>query len=267
MAKNRPYVFYDTAVSVCSTCLMRCEAKIVFRDGKVIMQKWCREHGHERVMIADDIEYWKMAREQFNRDAEMPLRFETPMKWGCPYDCGLCPDHQQHSCLTIVEINDHCNLSCPICYAHSGVHRLEHKDLATVEAMLDTAVRSEGEPFVVQISGGEPTTHPQFFEILDAAKARPIRHLMVNTNGVRLANEPAFVERLATYTPDFEVYLQFDSLRDDVLQQLRGARLSGVRRKALEALERHGISTTLVVTLAKGLNDDELGEILDHALT
>jgi uncharacterized radical SAM superfamily Fe-S cluster-containing enzyme len=131
--------------------------------------------------------------------------------------------------------------------------------------MLDAVVANEGEPDVVQISGGEPTLHPQFFEILDAAKARPIRHLMVNTNGLRIAKDPAFVERLAGYMPGFELYLQFDSLRDEVHQELRGARLAEVRRRALEALNRLGISTTLVVTVKKGLNDGELGEIIDFA--
>ncbi|MEZ5485889.1 MAG: radical SAM protein, partial [Lysobacteraceae bacterium] len=113
---------------------------------------------------------------------------------------------------------------------------------------------------------GEPTLHPDFFAILDAAKARPIRHLMVNTNGLRIAKEPEFVERLASYMPGFELYLQFDSLRDEVHQELRGAKLSEIRRRALENLNRHDISTTLVVTVKKGLNDGELGEIIDFAL-
>jgi hypothetical protein len=133
--------------------------------------------------------------------------------------------------------------------------------------MLNAAVRNEGEPDVVQISGGEPTLHPEFFQILDLAKARPIRHLMVNTNGVRIAQEPAFAERLASYMPDFEVYLQFDSLERDALMALRGADLRSVRQRALERLNEYAISTTLVVTLKKGLNDGEIGRIIDFALT
>jgi len=132
--------------------------------------------------------------------------------------------------------------------------------------MLDCVVRNEGEPDVVQISGGEPTIHPEFFAILDAAKARPIKHLMVNTNGIRIAQDAEFVRRLAGYMPRFEVYLQFDSLRAEPLKVLRGADLSDVRRRALDRLNEHNISTTLVVTLKKGLNDDEIGSILDFAL-
>lgn len=132
--------------------------------------------------------------------------------------------------------------------------------------MLDTIVANEGEPDVVQISGGEPTVHPQFFEILDIAKSKPIRHLMVNTNGIRIAKDEAFVQRLASYMPDFEIYLQFDSFKKEALEQLRGQDLREVRLKAIENLNKYNLSTTLVVTLQKGLNTDEIGEIIEYAL-
>ncbi len=265
-AKLRPYLFYDSAVSICSICLARVEAKILLKDERVFLEKWCPEHGRERVLIADDAAYYRKAREVFIKTPEMPRRFNTEQRWGCPYDCGLCPEHMQHSCLTLVEITDHCNLRCPICYADSGPHRPGFRDLATVERMLDAVVANEGEPDVVQISGGEPTLHPDFFAILDAAKRRPIRHLMVNTNGLRIAKEPDFAARLKQYEPGFELYLQFDSLRDEVHLDLRGAKLADVRRRALEYLNEHDVSTTLVVTVKKGLNDRELGSIVDFAL-
>ena len=265
--KVRPYLYYDHAISICSTCLRRVEASIIVKDDKVYLEKWCAEHGRERVLIADDAAYYRKAREVFIKTPEMPRLFNTEQRWGCPYDCGLCPEHMQHSCLTLIEITDHCNLKCPICYAESGPHRPGFRDLATVERMLDAVVANEGEPDVVQISGGEPTLHPDFFAILDAAKRRPIRHLMVNTNGLRIAREPEFAARLAGYQPGFEVYLQFDSLRDEVHEELRGARLGEIRRRALQHLNEHDVSTTLVVTVKKGLNDHELGEIVEFALT
>src|SRR5262249_36053787 len=126
--------------------------------------------------------------------------------------------------------------------------------------------RNEGKPDVVQISGGEPTLHPDFFAVLEMAKARPIRHVMVNTNGIRIAKEAAFAERLAAYLPGFEIYLQFDSFTPQALMTLRGADLHRVREQALERLNSLGISTTLVVTLKKGLNDGEIGRIVEYAL-
>jgi uncharacterized radical SAM superfamily Fe-S cluster-containing enzyme len=119
---------------------------------------------------------------------------------------------------------------------------------------------------VVQISGGEPTMHPEFFKVVDLAKARPIRHLMVNTNGIRIAQDEEFVKRLADVAEDFEVYLQFDSFEREPLMQLRGADLRRVRMDALEKLNRYNISTNLVVTLKKGLNDHEIGRTIDFAL-
>jgi uncharacterized radical SAM superfamily Fe-S cluster-containing enzyme len=263
----RPYLFYDTTSSLCSTCLRTVEAKVVIEAERVLMDKWCPAHGMERVLVSDDVAYYRAAREVYVKPPELPERFNTTMQYGCPYDCGLCPDHMQHSCLTVVEITDRCNLTCPVCYAGSSTDpHLKHRSLDEVKAMLDATVANEGEPDVVQLSGGEPTLHPQFFEILDECKKRPIRHVMVNTNGLRLATEPGFAERLASYLPRFEVYLQFDSLRAEVHQALRGADLVRVRQKALERLNEVKLSTTLVMTLKKGVNDQEVGEVIKFAL-
>jgi len=262
----RPYLFYDVALTICSVCYRKLEGKIVFQDEKVFLLKRCPEHGAERVLIADDVDYYRRCREVFVKKPEMPVVYNTPVKWGCPYDCGLCTDHEQHSCLTLVEITDSCNLRCPVCYSASGPERLEHRPLALIEKMLDAVVRNEGHPDVVQISGGEPTVHPEFFTILKMAKTRPIRHLMVNTNGLKIAQDPDFAKRIADIDPDIEIYLQFDSFEREALLDLRGGDLRSVREKALERLNRQGLSTTLVVTLRKGLNDHEIGKVIDYAL-
>lgn len=261
---DRPYLFYELTNSLCHYCLRKVEAKVVIQDGRVYLDKWCPEHKLKRVLISTDAEYYKLSRQTL-KPGQMPVKFNTPIKYGCPFDCGLCPDHEQHSCLTLIEITDQCNLTCPICYSESSPYR-GHRSFEQIEFMLDCVVRNEGEPDVVQISGGEPTIHPDFFKILDAAKARPIKHLMVNTNGIRIANDAAFAERLATYMPGFELYLQFDSLHPEPLLELRGVDLTETRRKALERLNALNLSTTLVVTLKKGLNDHQIGEIIDFAL-
>jgi uncharacterized radical SAM superfamily Fe-S cluster-containing enzyme len=228
------------------------------------MLKNCPDHGFQKVLIATDVEYYKNIR-NYNKTSEMPLRFNTKTHYGCPYDCGLCQDHEQHSCLTIIEITDRCNLTCPTCYAMSSPHYGRHRTVEEVERMLDIIVANEGSPDVVQISGGEPTVHPDFFTILDIAKRKPIRHLMVNTNGIRIAKDEEFVKRLASYMPDFEIYLQFDSFKPSALKQLRGEDLTDIRRKAIDNLNKFNLSTTLVVTLQKDLNDDEIGEIIEYA--
>ena len=238
---------------------------MIAEDGCVFYLKRCAAHGVQKTLISDDIPYWKSTRDWL-KPGDRPLSPQTTTEHGCPFDCGLCPDHEQHSCLAIIEINQACNLSCPVCFADSSNARTGQRSLAEVEALMDVLVASEGEPDLLQISGGEPTLHPEFFDILAAAKRRPIRHLMINTNGLRIAREPGFAERLAGFVPGFEVYLQFDSLQRDALMDLRGADLSRVRVQALEALERLGISTTLVVTVKKGVNDAEIPEIVRFAL-
>ena len=263
--KVRPYIYYDYTKSLCPECLKTIDAKIVFQDGNVLMLKNCKEHGESTVLIADDIEYYKNIR-NYNKQSEMPLKFNSKVHFGCPYDCGLCTDHEQHSCLSIVEVTDRCNLSCPTCYASSAPNYGRHRTLEEINKMFDVIVENEGEPDVVQISGGEPTVHPQFFEILDMAKSKPIKHLMLNTNGIRIAKDREFARKLASYMPDFEIYLQFDSFKKEVLEELRGEDLRAIRLKALEHLNEFNLSTTLVVVLQKSLNDDEIGKILDFAL-
>lgn len=266
--KTRPYWFYDTTTALCEKCLHTVEAKILFENNLVIMEKFCPVHGKSRALIADDVDYYRQCREVFIKMPEMPEKFSKPMHYGCPYDCGLCTDHMQHSCLSIVEITDRCNLECPVCFAASSpANHQQHRSLDEIRAMLDAIIASEGEADVVQISGGEPTIHPDFFTILDEARARPIKHLMVNTNGIRIANEAGFAERLATYLPGFELYLQFDGLEEHITKTLRGANnLTALHEKALAKLDELNLSTTLVVTVQKGLNDHQLGDIIEYAM-
>jgi len=260
-----PYLFHGQTTSLCETCLKLVPAKILIEGDNVFYLKRCARHGVQKTKISSDAGYWKSAKD-YLKPGDRPLMTQSETLRGCPHDCGLCPDHEQHSCLALLEITEHCNLACPTCFAGSSPQRQGFRSLDVIADMLDTLVASEGEPDLVQISGGEPTLHPQFFEILDACRARPIRHLMINTNGIRIAREPAFAARLAEYMPGFEVYLQFDSLKRDALIALRGADLRSIRQQALEALDRHNVSTTLVVTARRGVNDHEIEAIVQHAL-
>ncbi|MCB2074613.1 MAG: radical SAM protein [Novosphingobium sp.] len=263
--KAAPYIFHGQTTSLCETCLEPVPAKVIVEEDRVFYLKRCLDHGVQKTLISDDIEYWRQQK-LWIKPGDRPLATQTRTEAGCPFDCGLCPDHEQHSCLAIVEVNQACNLSCPVCFADAADVHGSHRPLAEIEAMLDALVASEGEPDLVQLSGGEPTIHPEFFEILDAVKRRPIRHVMINTNGLRIARDRAFTERLASYAPRLEVYLQFDSLDDEALMDLRGARLARVRQRALEELERVNLSTTLVAVIKRGVNDHEVAGIVRHAL-
>ena len=146
----------------------------------------------------------------FNKPGTIPLEFNTEVVEGCPLDCGLCPEHKQHACLALIEVNTGCNLACPTCFANAGPGY--NLTLDEVSFMLDQFDRSEGEPEVVQFSGGEPTLHPHLFEMIRMAKDKGIQHVMVNTNGSRLARDEEWARGLAELEP--MIYLQFDGLDD-----------------------------------------------------
>ena len=263
--KARPYQFYGQTTSLCDVCHALVPAKICIEGQDVWYEKRCRTHGVRKALVSTDADFYRWQR-SFLKPGDRPLTVQTTTDYGCPWDCGLCPDHEQHSCLALIEINEHCNLTCTVCFADSSPQRQTHLPVATVERMLDALVASEGEPDLVQLSGGEPTLHPQFLEILDLAQSKPIRHVMINTNGLRIAQDEAFVEELAKRKRGLEVYLQFDSLERDALMTIRGADLRRIREQALQNLEKHKISTTLVCVVKKGVNDAEMGPIVQHAL-
>lgn len=263
---SKNYTFYGETRSLCEKCLKLVPAKIIIEGDNVFYLKRCHEHGVQKTIVSSDAAYFRSTKD-FQKPGDIPLKFQSKTHYGCPYDCGLCPDHEQHSCLALIEINDECNLTCPVCFAESSPQRAVNKSIATIEGMLDTLVASEGFPDLVQISGGEPTIHPQILDILRLAKSKPIRHIMLNTNGIRIATDRAFVAELAKLKPGFEVYLQFDSMNREALENIRGADLRKVRAQALTNLEEFGVSTTLVAVIKKGINDHEIGDIVRHALS
>lgn len=260
---DRDYVYLAHTGSLCPECKRVLQAKVVEKDGKVFLHKRCPDHGFfESLQSSDAAYYHKQA--EYARPGTLPRKFQTETDLGCPLDCGLCPDHEQHTCLGLIDLTDACNMRCPTCFANSdtGVYL----PIETVERMVDALVESEGVVDVLQLSGGEPTLHPRLFDILDMVRAKSVRHMMVNTNGIRIAQDEKFAKRLAEYRNDLEVYLQFDGFRKETFMTLRGQDMTAVRDKALANLEKHNLSTTLVAVLERGVNEDEAGAVVRHAL-
>ncbi len=199
------HVFYELTRSICPECRRVIDAQVVLRDDKVFMRKRCPEHGRFEALVYGDAQAYT-SQAKFNKPGTIPLAFTSQVEHGCPHDCGLCPDHQQHACLGIIEINSACNMQCPLCFANAGAGF--SLTLDEVEDILDGFVRTEGYPEVVQFSGGEPTIHPEIVPMLRAAKRRNIRHVMINTNGKRIATDDVFLAELAEIRP--AIYFQFD---------------------------------------------------------
>src|SRR3954471_10122005 len=259
----RDHTFLGTTQSLCPTCLSVVPAKIIVRRGRVYFRKHCPQHGVREDYVCSDVSQYD--RLEYTVPGKMP-RFGVEAERGCPLDCGLCTEHEQHTCVGVLEITSSCNLSCPMCYAHSGPGG-KHLSIAECTAAIDRLVEAEGRPEVLQLSGGEPTIHPQFLEILDYGYRQPIDVVMINTNGVRFAHDPALVEAVAQYRQRVDVYFQFDGFDDDVNARLRREPLLEIKLKALEDLGKAGIRVTLVTTLQPDVNLNQVGRLVEFGLS
>lgn len=240
------HVMIGVTQSLCPECMQVIPAKIITVGRRVYLRKRCPDHGERDDFVCSDSSWWD--RSEAHTPAVLPQLRSTEVAKGCPHDCGLCPDHEQHTCIGLVELTDRCNLSCPMCFASSGPSGKDHP-IESVIAALDRLVAAEGRAEVCQLSGGEPTLHPEFCRIVDEALRRPIDYVMINTNGIRLAKDAELVRFLAERRERIEIYLQWDGEDDDLLLRLRGEPLASIKSRALDALEAHGLNVTLVATL------------------
>jgi uncharacterized radical SAM superfamily Fe-S cluster-containing enzyme len=243
--------------------MQRVDADIVEQRGSVFLVKHCVQHGVMRELLEEDAAFYRR-RLEFDKPGT-PSRMQTEHRLGCPFDCGLCPHHQQHTCIGLIEVTNACDLSCPLCYAVSGTGSFLPLD--TIERMMDLYVSSEYEqPDILQISGGEPTLHPQILDIIALARTKGFKYVMLNTNGLRIARDDAFAEALGRFKGSFELYLQFDGFHPAALKKLRGRDISDVKRAVFRQIAHYKIPTTLVATIARGVNDDQVGNILSFAM-
>ena len=261
---SRDYTFLGTTQSLCPECLRLAATKIISRRGRVYFRKTCPVHGVREDFVCSDASHYDQM--QFALPAKMPTKFGVEPDLGCPYDCGLCTEHEQHTCVGVLEITSSCNLTCPMCYASSAPGG-KHLSLDDCKRQIDRLVEVEGRAEVCQLSGGEPTTHPELEAIIEYAISRDIDYLMINTNGIRFARDEKLVELVARFKDRLEVYFQFDGLDDRVYQKLRGEPLLKTKLAALEALGRAGVHVTLVATLQGGVNDDQMGPLVEFGLS
>jgi uncharacterized radical SAM superfamily Fe-S cluster-containing enzyme len=255
-------LFYNITKSICPKCKKTIDAQIVVRKNKVLMRKRCSIHGWFESLISSDFEYYRSI-EKFNKPGIKKLEYQTETKEGCPTDCGICPEHKQHTCLALIEITNRCNMDCPICFANAGGNRGVDLPIDVIELMIDNLTSSETKQVeIVQISGGEPSIHPNLPDIITKCKERGIKTVMLNTNGRKFASDLDFTNAVKDAGLD-AVYLQFDGFEKYTYGKLRGnPNLLEEKLHAVENLSFAGVAITLIMTLVKGINDHEIGEIL-----
>ena len=234
-----------TTTSVCPTCLAPLPASVEERDGRVFLTKTCPTHGLDEALLADD------ARLHFTAGPEGGK--------GC---CTL-----NHSCTLIFEITERCNLTCPTCFTGSSpdhTHHLLLEDFTRQLGELLTTGKRDAD--IVQISGGEPTIHPEVERMVALCFERGVGKVYLNTNGVRMAKDPEFVARLAAIDGGkdrLQIYLQFDGFEERTHELIRGKRgLYAQKRRAIENLLAAGLFVLPVMTVTRGVNLDEVGAVV-----
>ena len=252
--------------TLCPVCMKTIKAEKIAEDDVVYIVKTCPEHGSWKVKIWNGVEHYKYLYE-FAAVPKTPEKFAVPQIKDCPHDCGLCNQHMQHSCLLVVEVTNHCNLNCPICFATAnGCGYDYHPDMETIRGMFKTVVDYVKSPRCIQLSGGEPTVRDDLPEIVRMAKEMGIEHVEVNTNAVRIAKDIEYLRALKEAGVD-DFYMQFDGTKDDIYLQTRGKSLFELKEQAIANCAEVGIGITLVVTVSPNINLDHVGEIIKYAAT
>lgn len=246
--------------SLCPDCLKKVPAYYEIKENKVYLNKRCPEHGKYSVLFWRDGDLYKEFYAQSVHD-DKNKNYSDESK-GCPFDCGLCSQHEGGVCTAVVEVTERCNLKCNICFADSN-NEFKDPNMDDIKNMFKTAKKYGGK-CSVQISGGEPTVREDLTEIIKIGKSFGFPHLQINTNGIRIANEEEYGKILKEAGADL-IYLQFDGMNDDIYKNIRGKSLLDTKIKAIENCKKAKIGVLLVVTVVPGINLDRLGEIVQFA--
>lgn len=248
--------------SVCPVCLGRIPAARLLLGDEVFQVKECAEHGHFKTLI------WRGEPSMAEwRRPKLPVHPDIcygAVDKGCPFDCGLCSVHEQLPCSVLLEVTDRCNLHCAVCFADSGCGETEDPPLETITWLLERAMAAAG-PCNLQLSGGEPTLRDDLPEIIEAARRVGFSFIQVNTNGLRLASDKSYANRLGAAGLS-AVFLQFDGVDDEIYRTLRGKTLLQQKLMAVRNAGDAGLGVVLVPTLVRGVNTDAIGAIVQQAL-
>ncbi|MDL2253484.1 radical SAM protein [Ruminococcaceae bacterium OttesenSCG-928-I18] len=255
----------ENTYSLCPVCMKKIPAAYLQEEGAVYLDKTCAEHGHWHTLVWEegpDFSTWDSG-VVYSRPANAT---KTP-ELGCPYDCGLCSQHAQAACCVLIEITQRCNQACPYCFASStsgpegtGDYTLE--EMENIFRHLQT--QSPQNQFNIQLSGGEPTLHEDLPQIISMAKHMGFPYVQLNTNGKRLAEEPAYAQELQKAGLD-SVFLQFDGTNDTIYTAMRGQPLFAQKEQAIDHCASAGLGVVLVVTVVKEINGGNIGEVLRYA--
>ncbi len=255
MARSLP----RTIRSLCPACLQTIPAEEFVEDGRVMMQKTCQAHGTFTDIIFSDAEMFLRMEEWHFGDGQGFANPTGAVEGECPHRCGICGWHTSHTSLANVDLTSRCNLSCPICFADANRHSYELSFDQAQETLRRLRAQSPAPAFAVQFSGGEPTVHPRFLDIVASARDLGFSHIQVASNGLKFA-DPDFACRARDAGLQY-VYLQMDGTSDEVFLKLRGRTLLADKLAVLESAGKAGLRVIFVPTIVKGVNDHQIGDL------
>lgn len=241
---------------------------LVERDGRIWLERGCPEHGlvttlyDESPEILRYLEQWTAPTKQHVPDARGNF---DPIP--SAYLRGLPEMQTQHTCILLADVTAECNLRCPTCFTDSSPELTGVAPLPEVLASIDTRLSRENDRIdVLMLSGGEPTLYPHLAELLAEVARRNVVRVLVNTNGLTIARDDALLDLLTRHRERVEVYLQYDGDSEQASRHHRGGDLRRQKDLAIERLSARGIFTTLTMTAALGVNDDQIGAVVIRAL-
>jgi len=238
------------------------------RDGRVWLERGCPRHGMVRTLYDENAEILRYL-EQWTAPTKAHVADVTGNFDPVPlaYLRGLPETQTQHTCILLADLTDHCNLRCPTCFADSSPAISGVVPLAQVLSSVDTRLSREGGRLdVLMLSGGEPTLYPHLAQLLAELAARPVVRILINTNGVKVARSDMLLDLLTAHRDRVEVYLQYDGPSARTSLHHRGADLTRLKEQAIDRLSGRGVFTTLTMTAALDVNDDEIGAVIKRAL-
>ncbi len=276
----RPYLIEEYTRTVCPACFAegprRSDEPGVFKDGMLVshggsvwLRRFCVTHGETESLYEEDAEIWR-ARRGWSTPTLAVVPDRAGNHGGFPdgYREGLPASHGQHTCILLLNVTERCNYGCPACYASAQApgSRAPAPEHPTVEELVRTVetvlAREGGKLGVLMLSGGEPTVRDDLPEILRRCFDLNVTRVLLNTNGRRIARDDRFLDLLRSHRGRHEVYLQFDGLRPETYRSLRGEDVAAEKQTALQRLDQAGIFSTLVTTVRRGVNEDELGVLI-----
>lgn len=258
--EERNETYFTTVRGMCRHCREIVPARVFFRDGQVWQQSLCSRCENAPALIAADKD-WYLANTLRAMPDHSPLPGSKPSARGCPHDCGPCTWHTTPCQLPVISVTNACNLRCPICFTYNRDDEIYHMPVKEMRRTVDWIVESSGRVDLINITGGEPTLHPEILDILRACKRPEIGRITMNSNGIRLAEDDALCEQLAEL--GVYVILSFNTFDRQVSTQLHGRDLVDTKLSAIGNLTRAGVRMTLLNVLIRGTNENALGGLLD----